>query len=399
MITTERKENTQYGATTAVVETPVREFVSLSKAQEIREDQQLPTLRSKYEAEIIRSGEIDTLTNSIDVHDLNTILNFGKEPAEIMASTADKVLANYNGTILSQSSKLIDNLLAILEQIDCKEIEKLDEIIAKRQKKSWLDKFRDSLEEILNKAVNKYQGIGKELEEVVAELSKYEEQIKSSNKDIQHMYDASIKNFRNMTAHVLAAEDAVKQIEVYRDNLQSQYETTADPETQFELQNANNALALMNKRAGALQGAEALALQSIPTFKIQEITNMNLAASINEAFIITIPAFKNALVNAVIAKQQSIMAQGLSTLKEMNSEIIRRNAENVGKQLLMSQEIMGTSAVKAEDIEYSMRTIMDAARQYKEREKQMIETSRVESQKIKEIENNYMVAIKDNMAI
>lgn len=388
MISTEKK----------VGSTEVKEIMTVQTADGIRAQAQLPDLRQKYEMEVRQSGEIDSLTSEICVQDLNTILNFGKEPAEEMANVADMVMQNYNATLSSDSSKLIDNLLGILEKIDCKELENIDQLIEKRKanKKSFFDRFKESLEDVLNKAVGRYQGIGKELENVVAELQAYNNQIDQSNADIKKMYDASINHFKRLTAYVLAAEEAVKEIEVYRDNVQNEFDKTGDPDKQFELSNANNALALMQKRALALQGAEALALQSIPTFRVQEVTNANLSATINETFIITIPAFKNALVNSVIAKQQSIMAQGLAAVNEVNSRVIRKNAENVSKQLLISQQLMQTTAVKPEDIEYSMNVLLNAAKQYKEREKQMIETSKLEQQKIKDMENRYLVAVKNN---
>lgn len=379
----------------------VNEIMSTSLVQQVHENEQLSTLKGKYELEIRKSGMVDQLTSEIDIHKSETILSFGKKPAEEMASVADMVLQNYNDVLVSQSSKLIDNLLSILEKIDCKELENIDQLIEKRkaQKKSFFDKFRESLEEKLNRAVAKYRGIGSELEAVVTELQTYEQNISTSNMDIEKMYNQSIKTFKTLTAYTLSANQAVTEIETYRDDLQQQFDKTGDPELQFELQNANQALTLMQKRALALQGAEALALQSIPTFKVQELTNSNLAASINETFIITIPAFKNALVNSVIAKQQSIMAQGLQAVNEVNSRVIRQNADNVSKQLLLSQQIMQSTAVKPEDIEYSMNTLLNAAKQYKEREKQMIETSKAEQVKIRDIEERYLQALKNNETV
>lgn len=382
---------------------PINEIMSVNMADGIRTQTQLPDLKKNMELEIRKSGVVDKLTDAIDVHQVQTILDFGKEPAEEMARVSDMVLQNYNGNMMSESSTMIDNLLKILDKIDCGELEDIDTLIAKRQnkkeKKGFLSRFTESLEEKLNKAVGKYQTIGGELEAVTTELTMYQDRLKQSNSDIEKMYNQSIDNFRTMTAYVLAAEDAVRQIEEYRDKIQSEYDQTSNSELQFEIRDINNALVLMQKRTAALQSAEALALQSIPAFKIQEVTNANLAASINEAFIITIPSFKTALVNSVIAKQQSIMAQGLSTLNEMNSRVIRKNAENVGKQLMTSQELMASRPVKVEDIEYSMNVLMNAAKQYKEREKQMIETSKQDCDKLRALENSYMLATKNNDTI
>lgn len=382
-------------APTVSVSSDVKEILSPTIVDTVKEQVQLPEIRSKYEMEIRESGIVDQLTSEININDANTILEFGKKPAEEMAQVADMVLQNYNATLTSKSSKLIDNLLAILDKIDCKELEHIDEMLEKRQKKSLFAKSKEWIEEQLNKAVNKYRGIGHELEAVVSELTMYETQIKQSNGDIERMYNQAIQTFKSLTAYTLAADDACKEIEQYRDSI----DENGDQQSQFDRQNANNALVLMQQRATALQSAEALALQSIPAFKVQEMTNANLAAGINETFIITIPAFKSALVNSVIAKQQAVMAQGLSAVKEVNSRVIKQNADNVAKQLLVSQQLASTPAVKAEDIEYSMQTILNAAKTYKEREKQMLATAREEQTKIKSIETKYMQAARDNATV
>ena len=78
---------------------------------------------------------------------------------------------------------------------------------------------------------------------------------------------------------------------------------------------------------------------------------------------VTVPAFKTALVNSVVAKQQAIQMQGLATLDEATSMLVRKNAENSVKQLQQSQALANSSAIKADDIEYAWNTIMTGIQQ------------------------------------
>ena len=374
------------------------DVINLSKVEETRQQFSLANAKQNYEMEIRQSGIVDQLTSQIDINNTTSIIEFGKEPAQKMAQLADQVLSKYDAATIDDTSKLVNSLLEVMKKIDVGEIKSLQELSA-TAKKSFFDRFKESAQEKLNKLVGKYRTIGSEMEQICTQLSVYEQQIKNSNADIAKMYDAAKEEYKQMVATIMAAEEACKEIEQYRDERQKEYEETGNADIQFELQNINQALTLMEQRTADLRGSEAVALQSIPTFKIQEMTNANLARKINSAFIVTVPAFKTALVNSVIAKQQSIQAQGLAALDEATSVLVRKNAENAVGQLQMSQKLANTSAVKADDIEYAWNTIMNGIQQYKEMENQYREVRKDEAKRIEAANATYMQSLHDGSTL
>lgn len=388
-------------AVTIVDEPSDNGAVSLSKSaiEQQRETYDLANSREAYKQEIIASGEIDRLTSTIDIANTTSIVEFGKEPATKMAGLADQVLSKYNSTAVSDTSKMVESLLGVMKKIDIQEIKSLDELKEGHKKKGFFGRFKESAQEKLDKLVGKYKGVANEMEQICTQLSVYEQQIKDSNKDIEKMYEAAKEEYKQLVAVVMAAEQACKEIEEYKGQLESEVATDASGDKQFELQNVQQALTLMQQRTADLRGAETVALQSIPTFKIQEYTNANLARKVNSAFIVTVPAFKTALVNSVIAKQQSIQAQGLSLLDEATSQVIRMNADNAIGQLQQSQRLANTSAIKAADIEYSWNTIMNGITQYKEMEKQYDEIRKDEAKRIEEANAKYLQSISNDTGI
>lgn len=372
--------------------------INLSKVEETRQQFDLTTSKQKYELEIKKSGIIDQLTSQIDITNTTSIIEFGKEPAQKMAQIADQVLSKYDSATIDDTSKLVNSLLDVMKKIDIGEIKSLQELSA-TAKKSFFDRFKESAQEKLNRLVGKYKTIGSEMEQICTQLSVYEQQIKNSNADIAKMYDAAKDEYKELVATIMAAEQACREIEDYRDAKQREFEETGNPDIQFEIQNVTQALTLMEQRTADLRGSEAVALQSIPTFKVQEMTNANLARKINSAFIVTVPAFKTALVNSVIAKQQSIQAQGLAALDEATSVLVRKNAENAVSQLQMSQKLANTSAVKADDIEYAWNTIMSGIQQYKEMEKQYSEIRKDEAKRIEAANRGYLENLHNGSAI
>lgn len=385
-------------ATTVVDMDESTGVINLSKVEETRQKFDLATSKQKYELEIRESGVIDQLTSQIDITNTTSIIEFGKEPAQKMAQLADQVLSKYDSVTIDDTSKLVNSLLEVMKKIDIGEIKSLQELSA-TAKKSFFDRFKESAQEKLNRLIGKYKTIGSEMEGICTQLAVYEQQIKNSNADIAKMYDAAKDEYKELVATIMAAEQACREIEDYRDAKQREFEETGNPDIQFEIQNVTQALTLMEQRTADLRGSEAVALQSIPTFKVQEMTNANLARKINSAFIVTVPAFKTALVNSVIAKQQSIQAQGLAALDEATSVLVRKNAENAVSQLQMSQKLANTSAVKADDIEYAWTTIMNGIQQYKEMEKQYSEIRKEEAKRIEAANRGYLENLHNGSAI
>lgn len=378
---------------------PVESKISLAKVDEVKQSCALDDIRESYRQEIIASGKVDELTSLISLDDSTSILEFGKEPAAEMAKVADQVLAKYDPANVNGTSELVDALLAVMKKVDLSELEGAKDLLAKQVKKSLFDRFKKSAQEKLDALVGKYRALGGDMEKICQQLTVYEQQIKNSNADIAKMYDQAIENYKNLTAYIIAGEQACKEIEEYRDSKKAEFEKSGNPDDQFALQNVNQALTLMEQRVADLRSAEAIALQSIPIFKVQEYTNANLARKVNSAFIVTVPAFKTALVNSVISKQQAIQAQGLSALDEATSMLIRKNAENAVSQLQASQKLANSSAVKADDIEYAWNTIMTGIQQYKDMEESYRQIRKDEAKRIEDANATYLKSLSAGSSI
>ena len=138
-----------------------------------------------------------------------------------------------------------------------------------------------------------------------------------------------------------------------------------DPEAAMQLNSAKQAEQLLQQRVQDLRMAEAVALQSLPIIKAMQFGNYNLARKIESSFIVTIPVFKNAIAQAILAKKQYIQAKALKTLDEKTNEMLLRNSQMAADNMRMTAQLSGTSAIKVETIQQSWQTIMDGIRDTK----------------------------------
>ena len=165
-------------------------------------------------------------------------------------------------------------------------------------------------------------------------------------------------------------------------------EQTGDQSIQFELTTLQGALEALERRTQDLRTSEAVAMQSVPMLNMMQRSNANLVLKINSAFITTLPAFKQALAQAVLLKQQRIQAEALAALDEKTNEMLIKNAQNVANQSRMTAQLASGSSIKAETLEQTWQIIMDGikdtkaieadARHQREEDKHKLEQLRTE---------------------
>ena len=115
--------------------------------------------------QLAHSPEIESLTASIDVNDLNTIVTFGSHSAEEISKASDVVLRSMNMSQLDESSKMLNSLAKIMDQFDINEI---------RENPSLFGKLFGNLRKQLDKILAKYNTMGNEVDKIYVQLKQYE---------------------------------------------------------------------------------------------------------------------------------------------------------------------------------------------------------------------------------
>ena len=275
----------------------------------------LQDCKRQYEMEIRESGLIDKLTSEIVLSDPNTIVNFGRESAEQLSKCADTIITTYDSSYLSKTSDMMKHLTAIMKKFDKEEIKKIE------KEPNALEKLFNRSIEKMDKIVTKYNGVTTDIEKICTQLKVYEREIQVSNRDINRLYQANIDYYKTLVGYILAAEDGLKQVDEYKQQLQNTFYENGDPASQLEIKSVDDARQLLEQRILDLKSAETVALQSLPLLKSKEYNNLALSRKIQSAFIITLPIFKNAISQALLSKQQRVQAQALQALDDTTSAI------------------------------------------------------------------------------
>lgn len=336
------------------------DFTKKTQAQEevqVQENTQLEVVQNydvvadgaQMREVLVNSKEVDDIVSKIELDDLNSIVSFGGEVAGEISKASDVVLNSMSMSQLDDSSVMLNTLAKIMGKFD------IDEI---REDKGFFGKFFGNLRKELDKILEKYQTMGGEVDKIYVQLKQYESEIKQANKKLDTMFEANVGYYHELVKYILAGEQGCRELQEYIAQKQKELDETGDNTLQFEVQNLNNALLMLEQRTQDLRTAENIALQSIPMIKTMEFSNVNLIRKINSAFIITLPVFKQALAQAIMLKRQKIQAEAMSELDKKTNELLIKNAQNTVEQSKLTAQLASGSSIKIETLETTWRTIV-----------------------------------------
>ncbi len=313
-------------------------------AYDIKED------RRKVEDELRDSPEVEALTATIDVSDMNSIVSFGAHSAEEISKASDVILRSLNMSQLDESSEMLATLAKIMDKFDINEI---------KENPGLFGKIFGSLRKQLEKIIAKYHTMGDEVDKIYVQLRQYEQEIKTSNGKLDQLFDANVGYYHELVKYIVAGEKGVEEIQAYIDQRAKDLEDSGDQSISFEIQTLEQARDMLEQRVQDLRTAEVVAMQSIPMIRTMQFSNMNLVRKINSAFIITLPVFKQALAQAILLKRQKIQAEAINALDERTNEMLIKNARNAAETSKITARLASGSSIKADTLETTWRTIVN----------------------------------------
>lgn len=245
--------------------------------------------------------------------------------------------------------------------------------------KDFNDKEPSFLGRLFNKAKSsvealfqKYNSMGDEVDKVFVTLKKYEAEINTANKYLEDLFNKNIEYYEQLEQYIYAGQVVLAEL---KNNLlpaaQAKANETGNRIDQMNVNNLLHVQEVMEQRIYDLQLAENIAVQSMPTIKSIEYGNFNLIRKINSAFVITMPIFKQCLIQAIMLKRQSVQAKAMSALDEKTNELLLRNAENTALQSKLTAKLASGSSINIETLEKSWQTIVNGIEETKAIQEEM----------------------------
>lgn len=342
----------------------------------------LAVKREEMNTVLTGSKEVDDIVSALDVYDSQSLVTFGAEAADEISKCSDSILNSIDMSKINDSGALLAALGKIMEQFDIEEI-------AADEKKGLFSKLFNNMKKELDRILAKYHTMGEEVDKIYVQLKQYENEINTSNKKLDSMFDANMGYYQQLVIYILAGEQAVKEIDQYLTNMRADYEKNQDGTLAMDITSLEQARNILDQRVQDLRIAEHVAMQSIPMIKSMQYGNLNLIRKINSAFIITLPVFKQALTQAVLLKRQKIQAQAMQALDEKTNEMLLKNARNTAEQSKLTASLASSSSVKVETLEETWRTIVRGIEETRQIEQNAIQKRAADAKRLEQLKEDY----------
>jgi uncharacterized protein YaaN involved in tellurite resistance len=320
--------------------------------------------KSEVRAKVQESPEVRSIVRQINIEDVGSIMMFGKKTAEEVSRFSDAILHSMETTKVEDSGELLNQLNKIMDKFDIKDFED--------KRPGFLGKLFSKAKNTVEALFQKYNSMGDEVDKVFVTLKQYEAEINKANKHLEDMFTKNVEYYERLEQYIYAGQVVLAEL---KNNIipaaQAKADETGNQLDQITVNNLRQVQDIMEQRIYDLQLAENVAIQSMPTIKSIQYGNYNLVRKINSAFVITMPIFKQCLVQAIMLKRQSIQAKAMSALDEKTNELLLRNAENTALQSKMVAKLASGSAVSIETLEKSWQTIVKGIEETKAIQEEM----------------------------
>ncbi|MGL5295948.1 MAG: toxic anion resistance protein [Culicoidibacterales bacterium] len=335
---------------------------------------------SEYKARLRAMPEVQQLTNQIEVMNPNSIILFGQQASEGISKVSDELLYSIRSVKSEEAGEMLIALTKIMDKFDVEELENA------RGKESIASKLFKNVGNTIAKMFQKYDTMGYEVDQVYQLLKKYEIDIKESNTNLIKLYNENVMFYHELEKYIVAGEIAIDEIDHYMMQTEQDFSLTEEAKSMM-LQKLSTCKEMLSQRIYDLQIAESVAMQSAPMIQTTQLSNFNLMRKINSSFIITLPIFKQCLVQAIILKRQEIQAKSIQQLDDKTNELLVRNAQRTASQSVTIAKMASGSSIQIEKLKQSYETIMKGIEETKAIQRQNAEerkTNSIELERMKQ---------------
>lgn len=328
--------------------------------------------------ELQRSPEVIQISKQLNVSNMNSILDFGSAPAVEISKFADKILNSIKVNSIENSGTMLSELAKVMNRFD------KEELIEKEG--NFFSKIFKSGKKTVEELFSKYRTLGGEIDKIYTRITTYKTEITHTNKMLEEMFVQNFEYYKQLEKYALACGLVIEELEKEDLPYWEEKAKSGFGDDNIKLEEVRTAIEMLRQRQYDLEMAKMVSLQTAPQIRLIQKGNYKLVGKIHSAFVITIPIFKNGLIQAVTIKRQKLVAESMDALDKATNELLLRNAQNIKSQSIDIAKLSGSSSVKIETLESTWQTIMEGIKetsQIEEENKKLREEGMVKINKMK----------------
>lgn len=273
----------------------------------------------------VRPERVEEIRATIDFSDRISLSAFGEQAQREATAFSERILAASSGRRDDDPDAVLASMLEKARQLDPNAVARPKSIFAR---------LFDKPEQRISRFRDQYSEVAGSIDNMAVNIERQKEALRSDVMTLEGLFAETIKSIRDLDEHVLASEDAIREMrEKTIPALNAKVEEAADKTLAIQdAMDAEQAADRLEKRAMQLHQARQIALQQLPQIRIIQSGNETLMQNLDSALTLTIPAWKQKMVVVLgLARQGRALATDRA-LSTATGQMMKETAALIGRQ-------------------------------------------------------------------
>lgn len=258
-------------------------------------------------------NRVKTLSESINIDDIQDVLTFGAEAQAQIAEFSDGILEK----VRTKDSEAIGDLLSSL-------VAEIKEIDKEAGRKSWFSKFKKNA----NKTMAKYSTVEANVDSIVGQLEERKQELMQDVVTFDAMYQENLDYFKELSVYIAAGNDKIKDL---RERQLTEAQTlAAETGLQEDAQKANDLelrISRFEKKVHDLSLTRMVSLQMGPQIRMIQNNDSQLIERIQSSILNTIPLWKSQIVIGLGVSNVQKAVEAQKAVTDMTNQLLKHNSE------------------------------------------------------------------------
>ena len=262
---------------------------------------------------------VHEFSEKIDLGNANHVMMYGADAQKKVSDFADSILNSVKTKDAGDVGDMLTNLVGELRNFE-------DSAEKPKGIRAWFSTPAKHIDQLRAK----FDDVSGNVEKIAEALESHQVQLLKDVSMLDHLYDANLQYFKELTMYIVAGEERLK---VVRETiLKELQEKAAKSEDAMEAREAADLAASLDrfeKKLHDLKLTRQISLQMAPQIRLLQNNDSLLIERIQSTLVNTLPLWKNQMVLALGLQhtQEAVKAQRAVT--DMTNELLKKNAEKL----------------------------------------------------------------------
>lgn len=299
-----------------------------------------------------RQQQAIALAEQIDIHDSQSVLNYGSEAQAKLGDFSQQMLTKVQMQDVGEIGDVLADLMYKLNEADPEELNEDDPGFFKK----LFSKVKKSVYEM----TAKYQQIGAQVDKIAVKLAHEQESLIEDNQQLETLYHKNKDFFDALNLYIAAAEVKLNELQqTLIPNARQKAEQSGD---QMDAQEVNDLVQFydrLEKRTHDLRLTRQITIQQAPQIRLIQNTNQLLAEKIQSSINTAIPLWKNQVAIALTLLRQRDAITTQRQVTDTTNELLQKNSEMLKTSTIENARENERSVVDIETLKKTQQDLVD----------------------------------------